>query len=177
MVMKETLDKLAQILSENDVSLTNVFNSGAKLQEIEEAEKLIGANFNDELKDIYQLYNGNDVSVIWMIEGCRYLSLDEMIEQWRELKKLMEDPDFSDMDVETDDSIQSVWIDEKWIPLFSGGESTIFVDLNPAKSDAYGQVLMKYNDEEAYVISESIVNLLDSVEFDTDAEYFVSDLD
>ena len=175
--MKETLNKLAKVLLENDESLTSVFNSGAKPLDIKEVEKLIGVKFNDELKEIYQLCNGNDAGVLWMIEGCRYLSLEEMVEQWKELKELMKDPDYLDMEIETEDSIQPVWVDEKWIPIFSGGESTIFVDLHPTKSDANGQVLMKYHDEEAYVIAESIVNLLETVEYDSEAEYFVSDFD
>lgn len=155
------------ILKELEVELTNYFqpflNAPATIEEIQYAESEMGISFPDELRNLYLAHNGEDKSGPGLFFGLPFLSLDEVLDEWRIWKRIEED-DFFNFDAF---SIPTEWIKERyvnhnWIPISKDyGGNNIGIDVDPDEKGEMGQVINFGRDEEVkYVIANRISELL-----------------
>lgn len=86
------------ILKELEVELTNHFkpflNAPATIEEIQYAESEMGIAFPDELRNLYLAHNGEDKSGPGLFFGLPFLSLNEVLDEWRIWKRIEEDDFF-----------------------------------------------------------------------------------
>lgn len=141
-----------EMLFERMPHLSKTLNEGVSSKDIREAENIIGIRFPEYLKELYLTNNGDDNEAICgMIMGLHFMSLESMLKEWRELKKIADDPkinnngSFSSTPMA---SIKRCYADAKWIPFCTdGGGNFIGIDLAPGPNGKAGQIINFGRDE------------------------------
>ncbi|MCR4865295.1 MAG: SMI1/KNR4 family protein [Lachnospiraceae bacterium] len=141
-----------EMLFERMPHLSETLNEGVSSKDIREAENIIGIRFPEYLKELYLTNNGDDNEAICgMIMGLHFMSLESMLKEWRELKKIADDPkinnngSFSSTPMA---SIKRCYADAKWIPFCTdGGGNFIGIDLAPGPNGKAGQIINFGRDE------------------------------
>ncbi|MDA1478252.1 SMI1/KNR4 family protein [Bacillus changyiensis] len=139
-------------------------NPPATVNEIEEVEKEMNITFPEDLRTLYLTHNGEKEMGPGLFFGLSFLSLEEMVREWRTWKEIADDDWQDEVDAY---SVPPVWIKEKyanpnWIPISSdGGGNHIGIDLDPDKEGKVGQVINFGADEEVkYVIAYHLKDFL-----------------
>ena len=82
-----------EILFEKMPQLRETLNEGASAKDISGAENTIGVRFPEYLKELYLTNSGDDnEAMCGMIMGLHFMSLESLINEWRGLKKIADDP-------------------------------------------------------------------------------------
>lgn len=139
-------------------------NGPASLEEISQVEKEIGVIFPKELKELYQLHNGNADEKAGLFFGMAFLPLEAMISEWRFSADIADEalndeiPSYS----VPAGAIHELYFNKKWIPLAHDyGGNYLGIDLDPDEKGTVGQVINYGRDEEVkYVIAKSIKDFL-----------------
>lgn len=155
------------ILKELEVELKNYFqpflNAPATIEEIQYAESEMGIAFPDELRNLYLAHNGEDKSGPGLFFGLPFLSLDEVLDEWRIWKRIEED-DFFNFDAFSipTEYIKERYVNHYWIPISKDyGGNNLGIDVDPDEKGKVGQVINFGRDEEVkYVIANRISDLL-----------------
>lgn len=155
------------ILKELEDELTNYFkpflNAPATIEEIQFAESEMGISFPDELRNLYLAHNGEDKSGPGLFFGLPFLSLDEVLDEWRVWKRI-EDDEFFNFDAFSipTECIRERYVNHNWIPISKDyGGNNIGIDIDPDEKGEMGQVINFGRDEEVkYVIANRISDLL-----------------
>ncbi|EPC8421264.1 SMI1/KNR4 family protein [Bacillus wiedmannii] len=155
------------ILKELEVELTNYFqpflNAPATIEEIQYVESEMGIAFPDELRNLYLAHNGEDKSGPGLFFGLPFLSLDEVLDEWRIWKRIEED-DFFNFDAFSipTEYIKERYVNHNWIPISKDyGGNNLGIDVDPDEKGKVGQVINFGRDEEVkYVIANRISDLL-----------------
>lgn len=138
-------------------------NAPATIEEIQYVESEMGISFPDELRMLYLAHNGEDKSGPGLFFGLPFLSLDEVLDEWRIFKKVEDGGplDFDAYSIPTK-YIKEQYVNKKWIPIGNdAGGNNIAIDLDPDEKGQIGQVINFGRDEEVkYVIANSISDLL-----------------
>ncbi|NPC90740.1 hypothetical protein HOO54_03105 [Bacillus sp. WMMC1349] len=139
-------------------------NPPATVKEIEEVEKEMNITFPEDLRTLYLTHNGEKELGPGLFFGLSFLSLEEMVREWRTWKEIASDEWQDEVDAY---SVPPVWIKEKyanqyWIPISSDGSGNhIGIDLDPDKEGKVGQVINFGADEEVkYVIAYQLKDFL-----------------
>lgn len=153
------LEEIKSILRPELNSLEEALQASAGDEEIEQAEATIGISFPDDLKELYHIHNGESRSGPGFFFGLQFLSLEEMVSEWKIWSEL--EPEYQTMGDHY--SIPSGWVKEQyinryWIPFcHDGGGNHLGIDLSPAEHGVVGQVINFGRDEEMkYVIARSL---------------------
>lgn len=153
------LEEIKSILRPELNSLEEALKASAGDEEIEQVEATIGVSFPDDLKELYHIHNGESRSGPGFFFGLQFLSLEEMVSEWKIWSEL--EPEYQTMGDHY--SIPSGWIKEQyinrhWIPFcHDGGGNHLGIDLSPAEHGVVGQVINFGRDEEMkYVIARSL---------------------
>ncbi|TKH08610.1 SMI1/KNR4 family protein, partial [Bacillus wiedmannii] len=154
------------ILKELEVELKNYFqpflNAPATIEEIQYAESEMGIAFPDELRNLYLAHNGEDKSGPGLFFGLPFLSLDEVLDEWRIWKRIEED-DFFNFDAFSipTEYIKERYVNHNWIPISKDyGGNNLGIDVDPDEKGKVGQVINFGRDEEVkYVIANRISDL------------------
>ncbi|EEL82075.1 Rab [Bacillus cereus AH1271] len=155
------------ILKELEVELKNYFqpflNEPATIEEIQDAENEMGIAFPDELRTLYLAHNGEDKSGPGLFFGLPFLSLNQVLDEWRIWKRIEED-DFLNFDAFSipAECIKERYVNHNWIPISKDyGGNNIGIDVDPDQKGKVGQVINFGRDEEVkYVIANRISDLL-----------------
>ncbi|WP_448163290.1 SMI1/KNR4 family protein [Bacillus mobilis] len=155
------------ILKELEVELKNYFkpflNAPATIEEIQDAENEMGIAFPDELRNLYLAHNGEDKSGPGLFFGLPFLSLNQVLDEWRIWKRIEED-DFLNFDAFSipTECIKERYVNHNWIPISKDyGGNNIGIDVDPDEKGEVGQVINFGRDEEVkYVIANRISDLL-----------------
>ncbi|PDY32310.1 GTPase, partial [Bacillus wiedmannii] len=155
------------ILKELEVELKNYFkpflNAPATIEEIQYAESEMGIAFPDELRNLYLAHNGEDKSGPGLFFGLPFLSLTEVLDEWRIWKRIEED-DFLNFDAFSipTEYIKERYVNHNWIPISKDyGGNNLGIDVDPDEKGKMGQVINFGRDEEVkYVIANRISDLL-----------------
>ncbi|EJQ44656.1 MULTISPECIES: SMI1/KNR4 family protein [Bacillus cereus group] len=155
------------ILKELEVELKNHFkpflNAPATIEEIKYVESEMGISFPDELRMLYLVHNGEVKSGPGLFFGLPFLSLDEVLDEWRIWKKV-EDGEPFDFDAYSipKNYIKEKYANGKWIPISNdAGGNNIAIDVDPDKKGKIGQVINFGRDEEVkYVIANRTSDFL-----------------
>ena len=76
------------------------------------------------------------------------LSLDEIVNDWRTWKKLIDAGEFKKQKGKPDAGIRSDWWNPQWIPFANdGGGDSLCIDLAPAKGGVVGQIILHRHDD------------------------------
>ncbi|MEI5892201.1 SMI1/KNR4 family protein [Bacillus cereus] len=155
------------ILKELEVELKNYFkpflNAPATIEEIQYAESEMGISFPDELRNLYLAHNGEVKSGPGLFFGLPFLSLDEVLDEWRVWKSIEDDAffNFDAFSIPTE-CIKESYVNRNWIPISKDyGGNNIGIDVDPGEKGKVGQVINFGRDEEVkYVIANRISDLL-----------------
>ncbi|WZY00403.1 SMI1/KNR4 family protein [Bacillus sp. FSL W7-1360] len=138
-------------------------NPPATEGQIRHAEKEMGIIFPEDLRSLYLIHNGENESGPGLFFGLPFLSLDDMLDEWRGWPNAEEEW-MTEIDSH---SVPSGWIKERyvnryWIPISKDhGGNHIGIDLDPDEKGHKGQIINFGSDEEVkYVIAHQIVDLL-----------------
>ncbi len=142
--------------------LRPTLRKGASVAEIRAAESEIGYAFPEALKELYLANDGDDRErLCGMILGFHFLSLEEMLTEWRSLKSIAGDESLNKNDRFSSvpaGYVRRCYADAGWIPFCSpGGGNYIGVDLNPDAFGSAGQIINFGRDEiEKTVLAEDL---------------------
>lgn len=143
-------------------SLSSTLNSGADENSIKAAEEEIGVSFGTELRELYLANDGDDHEALCgAILGFQFLTLEELLSEWRDWKDFADDESLNAPDRFTsvpEGCIKRRYADTKWLPLFTdNGGNFIGVDLDPDVKGTPGQIINFGRDEhDKAVLAESL---------------------
>lgn len=116
----------------------------------------LGLSLPAEVRSLYGFHDGQEHTVgLGAIYGLEFLSVDEVSGAWNEWREVRDDPRYEPDDFDPYEDVFEPGVVRKayttpgWLPLFRlpGGNDYFGVDLNPAESGAYGQVINFGRDE------------------------------
>lgn len=142
--------------------LRETLNQGASEDAVRAAEAEIGVTFPAELREMYLANDGDEAEICGVLLGFHFLSLDELLSEWRSWKELAENAELNAPDHFTSTPpgrIKRRYADAKWIPLCSdSGGNFIGIDLDPDVNGRAGQVINFGRDEHNKVVLEVNLN-------------------
>jgi len=164
---KGVWDMNSLILKELEVELKNHFkpflNAPATIEEIQYVESEMEISFPDELRMLYLTHNGEVKSGPGLFFGLPFLSLDEVLNEWRVWKRI-EEEEFFNFDAFSIPAkcIKERYVNHKWIPISKDyGGNNIGIDVDPDEKGEMGQVINFGRDEEVkYVMANRISDFL-----------------
>ncbi|MGG1679673.1 SMI1/KNR4 family protein [Neobacillus sp. NRS-1170] len=158
--MKQLWGKFAQWLELNCPEILETFNEAATEAEIAEAEQKMGLHFPKSFKELLLIHNGQRDEYKRALGNYVLLSLDEIVDSWQTMKKLVDNNVFKDFEeVEAVGAVKKeFWWNPCWIPIATNGAGEdICIDLDPDKGGTVGQIITFWHDwEERKVISNSL---------------------
>lgn len=114
-------------------------NPPATPEALEAAERELGVELPDDFRQIY-LWHDGEKGDIFLFESYRIFPLSELLEMNRASRRSMrpEEKRVSD----DSDVFKDCVANEKWIAFGdNGGNTILFIDLDPGKRGVYGQIL------------------------------------
>ena len=127
-------------LTKNAPSLMARMGNGANPEAIAKAEATLGVEFPDAMRASYAVHDGS--GEVSLFPSGDYLSLDEMLGQYKTWKELVEEGGWEGEESEPEGPIQKVHYHLKWIPLtHNGGGDHTLIDLAPAEGGKVGQLI------------------------------------
>jgi cell wall assembly regulator SMI1/predicted DNA-binding WGR domain protein len=127
-------------LTKSAPSLMAKMGKGATLESIAKAETVLGVEFPDAVRASYAVHDGS--GGVSLFPSGDYLSLDEMLHQYKIWKELVGEGTWDDEESEPEGPIQKVHYHLKWIPLtHNGGGDHTLIDLAPAEGGKVGQLI------------------------------------
>jgi cell wall assembly regulator SMI1 len=172
-MMQATIQKIKESLSKVAPRISSLsLNEGAADEEIEQFEVSIDKVLPDDLKQLYSEINGNnqDENFGNFFYGMTFYSIDEAISNWNFRKDFSKGIDIIQL-TRFDDQIDgSNFYNPNWIPIATdGSRSGLYVDLAPAGSGTYGQII--------FLEGTELVGLLVANSTEELLQQFINDLD
>lgn len=128
-------------LEKNAPKILATLRPGATGQQIAAVEKVLGLEFPEALRSLFQRHDGQYHNKPGLFPGWKLLSLDSVEREWLAWNSLLSAGELFD-EMQSDGRIRAVPWDASWIPFTSsGGGDNQCVDLNPGPSGVYGQVI------------------------------------
>jgi cell wall assembly regulator SMI1 len=141
-----------------------ILNPPATSVEIAKVEDIIGHNLPDDVRATYRLGNGEAKllgregveATAGIFSGEEFLSIQEMIEQWIEHKKLLDDVYQEDNINDTVNmiipagTVKKNHFNRNWIPIAGKDSGHIAIDFDPGPEGVKGQVIYHDIDISAY---------------------------
>lgn len=145
--MKNIWTRIDSWLENNAVAILNDLQSGATEEEIKIAESFLGVEFTQDVRDSFQIHNGQFGNKSFL-EPWQFLSLDGIMVDWKIWKELLDAGDFDNARSEPNVGIRSDWWNPRWIPLtYDGCGNHHCLDLDPTPSGKVGQIITMWHDE------------------------------
>jgi len=95
-----------------------------------------------------KIHNGQKGNAGWIIDGAELLSVERIIDEWTVWNDLLVSGDFSGCDEERSNGVKNDWWNPKWIPFtYDGAGNHLCLDLDPAATGHYGQVITMWHDD------------------------------
>jgi cell wall assembly regulator SMI1 len=115
--------------------------NGAREEEIQQVESIVGLHFPADLRQSYRLHNGSRDQVLFPY-GFHLLSLDGIVAQWKMWLSLVQAGTFASAKPVPTGPIKQIWWNPKWIPLThnAGGDHQCS-DMDPDKGGTVGQII------------------------------------
>jgi cell wall assembly regulator SMI1 len=171
--MKTILSRLEKALLEQFPDILATLNLPATEDQIRSFEAAVNQKLPQDIKDSYLWHNGcrcdpEDATspaqnkAYFLINKGRWLSLDEVLDQWRFQNELAEGEDYSFTEIEDPKSWeQSVirpwsWAPPTWLPISrQGHQSHVYIDLLPGPKGQVGQLLDHHIQGDSQLIATS----------------------
>lgn len=165
--LKIEIERLQHILESNGLKFT--LSEGATPEKIAEVEEQVGATFDTDLRDLWQLSNGSNLSDSWFavfsdeLTPCSFSSLEDALECWSWYSPYDEATyeEWSDVEAERDERIQPAYLQHRlWFPFaeFNGFSTSLLFDGDPTDKGKYGQIIVYQHDPDAiYYVAENFL--------------------
>lgn len=162
--MKESLNKLKALLTDVIPEVIDSLNPGASDDAIQLAEKVIGFDLPENVRELYRLHNGQSGNS-GLFFGLPFLSLEEALREWQLWSELAEErSSILDADIISipPNHIREVYANKGYFPISKdGGGNNLVIDMDPDIDGKKGQVINCGRDEAMrYVIAEDIAGFL-----------------
>jgi|SRR5579875_965111 len=146
---RDVWDSLKSRLKETNPRLYRSFRQGAKVEAIKKLEKLIGEPLPKSFTDFYSANDGQRNSKMRLVppedfleDGYYVLPIQEIIQDWKMLRKLVEQGEFEGRRVTSDHEILTDWWNPKWVPFAADGHGDyLCLDLAPTLVGSKGQII------------------------------------
>ena len=176
--MKSILEQFEKQLTCIEGAIDELFPPASD-EELNMAEQELGINFPDDFRSLYKWRNGQQ-GILFLFDEFRLYSIDEMLEMNRSGREYLtpEDTKVSDDSGVIKDCIGN----PNWIQFGdNGGNTILFLDMDPGKQGAVGQLLEACEGEpelQSNSIKEFLENITNKIAsgeiaWDTDAGGFV----
>lgn len=148
-------EQLRRISAETDLEPED-WNPPCTAEEIEKAEKKLGASFPETYRKLLLLHNGTP--------GREFLPLDRVIDNVEELVQIHEDieswfgpPDHVNLEEQRPGLLRDGAYRRLWIPFYDFGTGGLYcIDCDPGPKGSYGQILLYDPDDAQGVYFDSI---------------------
>lgn len=159
--MRNTWNRIENWLVTNAPEMIDDLLPGASDQEIHQAERSLGIQFPNDVKESYKIHNGQNESTDNLVLGHRLLSLTEIVRVWKVWK------DLSDRN--------EIYWNSKWVPLISDGAGNEYsLDLSSVDISNDGQII--FIDHECNLEETEAINVI-ADSFQALMAKFADDLD
>lgn len=168
MTIKEIWRDFLKIFEEQGINKKDLgFRDGICKEEISKAEKLFSIKFPDDYREFLMICNGQEYGrnyLHWLPERMQLLGIDEIIEEWNDQIKVMEEaPDALEFydEYQYDNKIRAIVFHKKWIPI-AGAEGVcwIFLDYVPGPKGYKSQLIYNINECDFIVLANSFSALI-----------------
>ena len=168
--MKSIWNRIETWLGAHAPEVLNGLNPPATRAQITEAEATLGVRFPKDVVDTFLIHDGQSSRGPWALEGCEFLSLKRIVDEWTVWKELLDSGEFEDNKSASDGHTVTDWWNAEWIPVtWDGAGDHHCLDLSPGPLGNDGQIIMMWHDDDQRgVVAPSYREWL---------ERFVSDLE
>ncbi|HEY7348277.1 MAG TPA: SMI1/KNR4 family protein [Ktedonobacterales bacterium] len=186
--MEEVWKRIEVWLATHASHILGYLQPGATDEEIRQAEVVMGVELPEDVKASYRLHNGS--AHLPLIERLSLNSLEEMVQLWQGMKRILDDQDPTDeyifgVDEEQSDleplPVKAVWWCPKWIPLLEFGNGDgLYVDLAPGPKGRSGQLVSFWHEDASMndLVAPSWQAYLSAFADDLEAgKYFIDEWD
>jgi cell wall assembly regulator SMI1 len=156
--MSNAWKRIDQWLAKNSAKVASDLQGGAREADFAEAESVLGIKLPDQVRSSYRIHNGQEGGVPPLAGSWVFLSLEDMVGQWKLQKKLLDTGKFADNRATAKGPVRAEWWNEKWIPFaYNGSGNLLCADLDPAERGKPGQVVAYVHDAEVReCVAESV---------------------
>jgi cell wall assembly regulator SMI1 len=150
--MKKVWEQIITKLNEIAPEMVNNLNEPVTDEQIKQLEEKISAKFPEEFIEFYKVHNGQDSDGPGLIFCEELLSFERINNEWGIWKGLYDSKTFEDENghftCEPDKGIKNIWWNPLWIPItYDGSGNHYCLDLDPADSGNYGQIIRMWHDD------------------------------
>ena len=133
--------KLDGWLSAHCEELDGALRAGASPNKLEAIERHLGFGLPEEVKQFYQVHDGQTEDSPELFDGFRFLPLDRLLDEWS-----MWQDDVAPCNFETEsvsaDTVKPVYWNPRWVPFAANGCGDCFaIDLDPNPAGQSGQII------------------------------------
>lgn len=147
------------------------------------AASAIGITFPDDLVELYRQLNGAESCAVFPSPddydpmAFTPMSLEELVNDWSNLKELVEIGQFADCTPKSPPEIADVWWSPAWIPFATnGGGDHLCIDTGPTEVGSAGQVIYHPHETgEHLLLAPSLAAYLSSLSQRLESGEFVFD--
>ena len=167
--MNERWNTIEQAFSSKGLSSSELFAPPATDDDLSQLSSVTGLALPDEVEAFYRLHNGQRPGIPGVLFGIELLSLDRVVENWRNWESVAEDglnEDLADsMSSNPSGFIKPLYVNLRWLPLtHTQGGNHIGLDFDPGPNGVVGQVITFGRDEdEKKLIAATFRDFVDMV--------------
>ena len=131
-----------------EVACSDVFAEGASAQALTQLEQDLNVVLPEDFKQWYLAHNGDAAEQpFYVLAGHDWLNVDEMRDAWQELCEACQGYDLADEGfTDNDDGVRPVMWSQRWLPFAEDNGYYLLLDLDPAPTGTYGQILVLSGD-------------------------------
>ena len=125
------------------VACSDVFAEGASAQALTQLEQDLNVVLPEDFKQWYLAHNGDAAEQSFcVLAGHDWLNVAEMRDAWQELCEACQGYDLADEGfTDNDDGVRPVMWSRRWLPFAEDNGYYLLLDLDPAPTGTYGQIL------------------------------------
>jgi cell wall assembly regulator SMI1 len=162
--LTELLERLFALIQAQSGLRELPFNEGASEEDVRRLEETVGATLPDDYAAFLRRANGQSdwYALTFPPDQLAFLSVDEAIELWSELKEYGDDEALFE-DLQDDDKVRSVVQHAGRIPIAynESGGSYLCLDEIPGPKGRPGQLVFNITEADLVVLEDSVTRLLE----------------
>lgn len=140
--MKNIWSRIESWFSVNDPKAKIRLLEGTTDEQINEAEAFFNIQFPEDFRDSLSIHDGQHLLATPLMKSWQLFPLKEMIKDWKIMKNLYDDGQFSDTNVTSIGSVKAEWWHPLWIAIAHNGAGDLLcLDLQPASNGNIGQII------------------------------------
>ena len=130
------------------VECSDAFAEGASAQALAQLEQDLNVVLPEDFKQWYLAHNGDATEQqFYVLAGHDWLNVEEMHTAWQALCEACQGYDLADEGfTDNDDGVRPVMWSRRWLPFAEDNGYYLLLDLDPAPTGTYGQILVLSGD-------------------------------